>query len=394
MSCSSCSTTSASGPQARSAARARRLPPSAWRPAVWPSPGSTPQPCAHPPGPHCSPAATTTVWEWGRFPTSPPRPRATARCGPRRRRRWPKPCASTATPRPSSASATRSRCGRTARWDPSTSGRRVVGSSTSTGSSAAAPTSGIPGLYEGTNPVEPARTPEEGYHLTEDLADRAIAWIRQQKSLAPDKPFFAYFAPGATHAPHHVPKRVDRPLPGPVRRRLGRPPSADFRPPEGAGGHPGRCRTDRPTGRDPGLGRDRRRPEAGAGPSDGGVRRLPLPHRPPRRPADRRSRGARDPGRHPGPVSDRGQRSQCRGNPPRHVQRAARLQPEHGPRDHRVPQGPHRRLRVACGQQPLRRRLGPCHLHPLPVDQAGGLPLRRDAQRDGGPLARRVRGPG
>jgi arylsulfatase len=62
-----------------------------------------------------------------------------------------------------------------------------------------------PGLYEGTTAVEPPRTPEEGYHLTEDLADRAIAWMRQQKSLTPDKPFFVYFAPGATHAPHHVP---------------------------------------------------------------------------------------------------------------------------------------------------------------------------------------------
>jgi arylsulfatase len=62
-----------------------------------------------------------------------------------------------------------------------------------------------PGLYEGTTAVEPDRTPEEGYHLTEDLADRAISWIRQQKSLTPDKPFFVYFAPGATHAPHHVP---------------------------------------------------------------------------------------------------------------------------------------------------------------------------------------------
>src|SRR5258705_13281667 len=40
----------------------------------------------------------------------------------------------------------------------------------------------------------------------EDLTDKAIAWIAQQKALAPDKPFFAYFAPGATHAPHHVPK--------------------------------------------------------------------------------------------------------------------------------------------------------------------------------------------
>ena len=44
------------------------------------------------------------------------------------------------------------------------------------------------------------------YTLTEDLADRAITWLRQQKALAPDKPFFMYFAPGATHAPHHVPK--------------------------------------------------------------------------------------------------------------------------------------------------------------------------------------------
>jgi arylsulfatase A-like enzyme len=62
-----------------------------------------------------------------------------------------------------------------------------------------------PALYDGTVPVEPDRTPEEGYHLTEDLTDRAIDWVRQQKSLMPDKPFFAYFVPGATHAPHHVP---------------------------------------------------------------------------------------------------------------------------------------------------------------------------------------------
>jgi arylsulfatase len=64
----------------------------------------------------------------------------------------------------------------------------------------------FPGLFEGTAPVEPEKTPDEGYHLMEDLADRAIAWINQQKAMAPDKPFFIYFAPGATHAPHHVPK--------------------------------------------------------------------------------------------------------------------------------------------------------------------------------------------
>jgi arylsulfatase len=63
-----------------------------------------------------------------------------------------------------------------------------------------------PALYEGTTAVEPPKTPEEGYHLTEDLADHAVTWVRTQKSLMPDKPFFMYFAPGATHAPHHVPK--------------------------------------------------------------------------------------------------------------------------------------------------------------------------------------------
>jgi len=63
-----------------------------------------------------------------------------------------------------------------------------------------------PGIYEGTIPVEPPKTAEEGYHFTEDMTDKAIAWVRQQKALMADKPFFVYFAPGACHAPHHVPK--------------------------------------------------------------------------------------------------------------------------------------------------------------------------------------------
>jgi arylsulfatase len=64
-----------------------------------------------------------------------------------------------------------------------------------------------PELYEGTTPVMPPRSAEQGYHLTEDLADKAINWVRQQNTLVgPDKPFFIYFAPGATHAPHHVPR--------------------------------------------------------------------------------------------------------------------------------------------------------------------------------------------
>ena len=61
-----------------------------------------------------------------------------------------------------------------------------------------------PVLYENRNLV-PAST-DPNYHLTEDLADKSIAWARKMKSIAPDKPFFLYVAPGATHAPHHAPK--------------------------------------------------------------------------------------------------------------------------------------------------------------------------------------------
>ena len=63
-----------------------------------------------------------------------------------------------------------------------------------------------PDLVYDNHQVEPPRTPEEGYHLTEDLADRAIEFISDAKQVDPDKPFYLHFCPGATHAPHHVPK--------------------------------------------------------------------------------------------------------------------------------------------------------------------------------------------
>ncbi|CAM3269845.1 arylsulfatase [Corallococcus sp. ZKHCc1 1396] len=62
-----------------------------------------------------------------------------------------------------------------------------------------------PSLYRGTTPVEASRTPEEGYQLTRDLADDCIQWMTQQKSIAPGRPFFTYFSPGAAHAPHQPP---------------------------------------------------------------------------------------------------------------------------------------------------------------------------------------------
>ncbi len=62
-----------------------------------------------------------------------------------------------------------------------------------------------PQLYDGVTPVETPKTVEEGYHLSEDLVDQVISWTGSLQGLSPDKPWFAYLAFGATHAPHHVP---------------------------------------------------------------------------------------------------------------------------------------------------------------------------------------------
>ncbi len=61
-----------------------------------------------------------------------------------------------------------------------------------------------PMLYDGLNQIELPKTPN--YHLMTDMTNQAIGWMNFEKALTPDKPFFMYFAPGATHAPHHVPK--------------------------------------------------------------------------------------------------------------------------------------------------------------------------------------------
>ena len=63
-----------------------------------------------------------------------------------------------------------------------------------------------PDLVYDNHQIEQPTTPEEGYHLTEDLADRAMSFIADAKQVAPDKPFYLHFCPGATHAPHHVSK--------------------------------------------------------------------------------------------------------------------------------------------------------------------------------------------
>ncbi len=63
-----------------------------------------------------------------------------------------------------------------------------------------------PDLVYDNHPTDQPHSPEEGYHLTEDITDKALEFIKDAKTIAPEKPFFLYFAPGACHAPHHAPK--------------------------------------------------------------------------------------------------------------------------------------------------------------------------------------------
>ena len=104
-----------------------------------------------------------------------------------------------------------------------------------------------PELVYDNHSVEPEKTPEEGYHLTEDLVDKAISFIADSKQVAPNKPFFMYFCPGAAHAPHHVPKEVGRQVQGPVRRRLGCLPRKNFCAAKGIGHHSARRLNSRAT---------------------------------------------------------------------------------------------------------------------------------------------------
>ena len=144
-----------------------------------------------------------------------------------------------------------------------------------------------PSLYEGTTPIEVKKTPEEGYHLMEDMTDKAIGWIGQQKALIPDKPFFVYFAPGRDARAAPRAEGMGGQVQGQVRPGLGQAARGNLRAPEEARRHSGRLPADRAPRADPGLGRDARGAQAGAAPPDGGLRGFPRVRRPPRRPAAR-----------------------------------------------------------------------------------------------------------
>ena len=147
-----------------------------------------------------------------------------------------------------------------------------------------------PSLYEGTTPIEVKKTPEEGYHFMEDMTDKAIGWIGQQKALIPDKPFFVYFAPGATHAPHHVPKEWADKYKGKFDDGWDKLREETFARQKKLGVIPPDCQLTARHEQIPAWDDDAGRPQAGASPPDGSLRRLPRVRRPPRRPAARHSR--------------------------------------------------------------------------------------------------------
>ena len=251
-----------------------------------------------------------------------------------------------------------------------------------------------PALYSGTTPIEPPATAEEGYHLTEDLTDHAINWVRQQKALMPDKPFFVYYAPGATHAPHHVPNEWIEPYEGQFddgwdvlrertfvrQKELGVIP-ADT---ELTARHDEITAWDEmPDELKPVLARQM---EVYAGfleHTDHHVGRL----------IDTLGR-PRGPRRHARLLHHRRQRRLRRGHPQRGLQRDGQLQRHGGRRDPGVHAQQDGRVRLAELVQPLLGRLGVGDELAAAVDQAGRLPLGRHPQRDHRALAQRDRGEG
>ena len=93
----------------------------------------------------------------------------------------------------------------------------------------------VPSLYHDNHSVVAPRSVADGYHLTVDLADRAIGFLGDLRAVDAEQPFFLYFATGACHSPHHAPGRLDRAIPRTLRRRLGRMEGSDLRSPAGNG---------------------------------------------------------------------------------------------------------------------------------------------------------------
>ena len=248
-----------------------------------------------------------------------------------------------------------------------------------------------PAIYDGTTPVEPETTPEEGYHFTEDMTDKAIKWARQQKSLMPDKPFFMYFAPGATHAPHHVPTEWSDKYKGRFDQGWDALREEILTRQKELGVVPGETELtarhdeipawdDMPDALKPILARQM---EVYAGfleHTDHHIGRL----------VDALDDlGVLEDTLVYYIIGDNG--ASAEGTINGSFNETLHLQRRRGARDAGVHGRAHRRLRHTEGLQPLRGRLGARDGHALPVDEAGRLALGRNAQRHDRPLAARDR---
>ena len=219
-----------------------------------------------------------------------------------------------------------------------------------------------PALFEGTKPIEPPHD-DKDYYFDEDMADKAIARIRLQHAVAPDKPWLAYYAPGTAHAPHHAPKDWIAKFKGQFDQGWDKVREETLARQKQTGHRPRRHEADAAPEGDPGVGLARRRPEEGLRPDDGGLRGGALARRPPDRPHPRRHRGhgrARQHARHLHPGRQRRQRRRHAAGPAQrdgHRQRhPGGLQP--GPRAHgraRRPARPTTTTRSA-GRTPWTRR--------------------------------------
>ncbi len=229
----------------------------------------------------------------------------------------------------------------------------------------------FPELIYDNHPVDQPKTPDEGYHFGEDITDKAIEFIMDAKAVAPDKPFFLYYAPGAAHAPHHAPKDWIDKYKGQFdmgyeamreatlarQKAMGLVPADTELPPINplAGDH--RAGRTRLPGRrpDPAVGLTVRGGAASVRTDGRGVRRVPVARRPPGRPPARLSR---DIG--PAREHDRHRRLRQRRQRRRRTERIRQRDAVHERhrRRHRCQPRDDRRAWWAQDLQPLPERLG------------------------------------
>ena len=134
-----------------------------------------------------------------------------------------------------------------------------------------------PGIFDGTVRIETPHTP--GYHFTTDMTDQAINWVSAQQALTPDKPFYMYFATGATHAPHHAPKEWIAKYKGQFAGGWDKLREETFARQKKLGVIPADAKLTAAAQGDSRLGRHERRPEAALRTPDGDLRRLRRAHR-------------------------------------------------------------------------------------------------------------------